>query len=71
MSNTVPGSPLLSIPRPQLLVFYDLLHELLKADKIWNSIKSIMYNLDDPNFEEGFEELQVNPYVYIYTNMYV
>lgn len=70
--NTVPASPLLSISRAQLLVFYDLLHELLKADKIWNSINSMTYNLDDPNLEEGNVELQVNPYdVYMYTNMFV
>lgn len=53
-------------------MFYDLLHELLKADEIWNSINSMTYNLDDPNLEEGNVELQVNPYdVYMYTNMFV
>jgi hypothetical protein len=47
-------------------VFYDLLHELLKADRIWNSTSSMMHNLDDPYLEEGHEELQVNPYEDMY-----
>jgi len=31
----------------------------------------MMYNLDDLNLEEGHEELQVNPYVYMWVCMYV
>ena len=54
-----------------MLVFYDLLHELLKADRIWNSTSSMMYNLDDLNLEEGHEELQVSPYVCLYVCMYL
>ena len=61
----------MSIQRPQLLVFYQLLHELLKADKIWNSINSALYNLDVPNLEEVHEELQVRMYVCMYLFIYL
>ena len=54
------AASILSVQKPQQLIFFELLHRLLESGLIWQNICSVLYNLEISGVEDSNDAFKVH-----------